>query len=92
MLESVLPVTLSNQVNEWVVEEARGSSKEADSDDDDSHHGSGGASKSSVSKPDQSDKSEEPHYHQGKLLIDATCAPADIISPIHGRGSFEQEP
>ncbi|UTR13200.1 IS5 family transposase [Salipaludibacillus sp. LMS25] len=70
-----------NQVNEWVVEEARGSSKEADSDDDDSHHGSGGASKSSVSKPDQPDKSEEPRYHQGKLLIDATCAPADITYP-----------
>jgi hypothetical protein len=77
------PITrdILNQLNEWVVEEAPGSSKEDESDDDASHHGSGGASKSSVSKPDQSDKSEEPRYHQGNLLIDATCAPADITYP-----------
>jgi len=68
-----------DQVNEWIaLEEARKSSESDGSDDDDE---SGGGTTAA------SDKSLEPQLQQieltneGELLLDATCAPADIAYP-----------
>jgi IS5 family transposase len=66
-----------DQVNEWIVEEQRSSSPKDDDDKGDDHPGND--SNSAPSK--QKQKNESPQTHQGKLLIDATCAPADITYP-----------
>jgi hypothetical protein len=64
-----------DEVNEWIVEAQR---TQNDDDDNDDHRGT----------PSSSAPSEEKEQgrgalktHQGKLLIDATCAPADISYP-----------
>lgn len=67
------------EVNEWIVKEQMcSSSSKKDDEHDDNDHGQGSSSTSS--KEDQK-KEEEPRFHQGKLLMDATCAPADITYP-----------
>jgi len=70
-----------NQVNEWVVEaqiaKQEGVESEQGDDDDDS---GGGTVSDSASISEEKSESEEPP-NQGNLLIDATCAPADIAFP-----------
>jgi IS5 family transposase len=66
-----------NQVNEWLVEEQRASTKKDNDNRDDDNPGNG--SPSAPSNQNQMNKS--PRTHQGKLMIDATCAPADITYP-----------
>ena len=63
-----------NQVNEWIVMEKDESD---DSDDRDDGH-PGQAEVDATSKP-STDK--ETPANQGKLLLDATCAPANIAYP-----------
>lgn len=63
-----------DQVSEWIVGEQ--SKLSFPKDDDDNRRKS---SSETFSQPDQ--KEETPCVHQGKLLIDATCAPADITYP-----------
>ncbi|CAM4027620.1 hypothetical protein ALCH109712_16985 [Alkalicoccus chagannorensis] len=66
------------QVNEWVVEAASSSSDEEDPPDDD--HGGPSANSQEVRDQDAA-PSDRPRYHQGKLLMDTTCTPADIVYP-----------
>lgn len=78
-----LDASIINQVNEWIVEaqmqEAEDEQTEQDDDDnDDDPHGGATADETATSQQeDHPDKSS----NQGKLLIDATCAPADIAYP-----------
>lgn len=70
-----------NQVNEWVVEAEQAKTKDTDKtkDDDndlDNPNGSGISGSS-----EQIDSHEEKPKNQGKMLVDATCAPADIAYP-----------
>ena len=65
-----------NQVNEWIIMAAK--ADEESDDDDHSHSNDGGQ--------DSSTQTEQPKVEpdvpwQGKLLLDATCAPADIAYP-----------
>ncbi len=66
------------QVNEWVVEAASSSSDEEDPPDDD--HG-GPSANSQEGRDQDAAPSDRPQYHQGKLLMDTTCTPADIAYP-----------
>lgn len=68
-----------NEVNEWIVleEQDQKDSNDSDDDDDDPTRGSVSA-KDDDSHPSSSDECPS---HQGKLLLDATCAPADIAYP-----------
>ncbi len=73
-------VDLVNQLNESVTAARRKPTNPKDSDDqDDEPKGGNGspASKLESSNP----KEEATVYRQGKLLIDATCAPSDIAYP-----------
>ncbi len=65
-----------HEVNEWIAVEEAKAAQGHDSDDDDPQ---GGAS--SKGTTDSAPKEAEPPMHQGKLLLDATCAPADIAYP-----------
>lgn len=67
-----------DQVNEWVVEEHQSDDNQ---DDDDDHSGGGSDDSPDRSAPVQGKDSSAPRHHQGKLLMDATCAPADITYP-----------
>lgn len=69
------PEVLS-QINEWIIM-AKEESQEKD--DQEPRNGPGGtpSSKDSVAP----EGSTDPGYRQGKLLLDATCAPADIAYP-----------
>lgn len=75
--------SMINQVNEWIVEAQTKSSLEDQEKDDpsDEDHGGTGCS----GNFDAPGEKKIPHDHmrpnQGKLLIDATCAPADIAYP-----------
>lgn len=70
--------SIINQVNEWIVEaQAKSSPKDRD-EDDPSDDDQGGTS---CSSPDSSGNQENSRSNQGKLLLDATCAPADIAYP-----------
>ena len=67
------------QVNEWVIEEAT-----RNEDQDDEPPSGGGDERDAESQdaerhPNQ--PSDQTAKHQGKLLIDATCAPSDIAFP-----------
>ncbi|TFJ91371.1 IS5 family transposase [Lentibacillus salicampi] len=72
-----IPQEMVNQVNEWIVEEQQVNN---DQDDEDS---SGGGSDDSLDETTNNQKKDRdaPRHHQGKLLMDATCAPADITYP-----------
>ena len=65
------------QVNEWIIMAAK-ADQESDDDDDSQSPGD--------DDPDNSTQTEQPEVEadvprQGKLLLDATCAPADIAYP-----------
>ena len=68
-----------NQVNEWIVQAARQEEDGADDDDpkDDEPPTSTGANPKGDSKVEP----QELQTHQGKLILDATCAPSDIAYP-----------
>lgn len=67
-----------NQVNEWIVQ--AGLQEKQDDDD-----GNGNEPSRGSGQPDTSGESEgeaqEPQTHQGKLILDATCTPAEIAFP-----------
>ncbi|WP_374723542.1 IS5 family transposase [Calidifontibacillus erzurumensis] len=69
-----LGVNVINEVNEWIVME-----EQTGGQDDDDHEGpsSGQGSAEGGFAPETSEKMT----HKGKLLLDATCAPADIAYP-----------
>lgn len=63
-----------NQVNEWIIMDEM----KSDDDDEGPDGPSGGSTANVAQVPDES---HEPVPRQGKLLLDATCAPADIAYP-----------
>jgi hypothetical protein len=68
-----------DEVNEWIaLEEARKSS-ESDDSSDDNEPGSGTAAASDV--PSEPQPRQMELTNEGELLLDATCAPADIAYP-----------
>lgn len=69
-----------DEVNEWIaLEEARKSSESDDSSDNDDEPGSGADAASGESAEPQLRQMEL--TNEGELLLDATCAPADIAYP-----------
>ncbi|MBE3570941.1 MAG: IS5 family transposase [Bacillales bacterium] len=68
-----------NEVNEWIVMEEQKQDKENDDNDQDSNPPSNSDSSEDVVEPD-TNVSEE-MTNNGKLWLDATCAPADIAYP-----------
>ena len=68
------------KVNEWIVQEA---SKSSDDDDNNEPPNNDNPLDEASKKRSSADQKtgEEPRYHQGKLLIDATCAPVEIAYP-----------
>ncbi|WP_029420182.1 IS5 family transposase [Alicyclobacillus macrosporangiidus] len=65
-----------NQVNEWIIQsDVQHKEDEDQVSDDDSDGGTRAGSQSTSSEP------PAPVPRQGKLLLDATCAPADIAYP-----------
>ena len=64
-----------NQVNEWIIMDETKPDGEDEGPDDPS---GGGTAANDVQTADES---SEPVPRQGKLLLDATCAPADITYP-----------
>ncbi|GMA60037.1 IS5 family transposase [Alicyclobacillus fastidiosus] len=67
-----------NQVNEWIVQAAR--EEEEDGDDNGPKDNPPTSSGEDANGRPQAE-SQEPRAHQGKLILDATCAPADIAYP-----------
>jgi IS5 family transposase len=67
-----------NQVNEWIVQAAR---QEEEGGDDDDPKDEPPTSTEAKPKGDSKTESQEPQTHQGKLILDATCAPSDIAYP-----------
>ncbi|WP_276210579.1 IS5 family transposase [Heyndrickxia coagulans] len=85
-----LGANIINELNEWIVleEQERQSeevSMENDSDDDhhnDDDHSSGDHQPSGPASEENSTESASPKTkNKGKLILDATCAPADIAYP-----------
>jgi len=74
-----LDSSLINQVNEWIVEAQmqKTEPKQPKQNDDDDSHGGMASTEKAPLKPNND---PEP-TNQGKLLIDATCVPADIVYP-----------
>jgi transposase, IS5 family len=66
-----------NQVNEWIVQAAR----QEEGGDDDEHKDEPPTSTEGNPKDDSKVEPQEPLTHQGKLILDATCAPSDIAYP-----------
>ncbi|UNO49430.1 IS5 family transposase [Alicyclobacillus acidoterrestris] len=71
-----------NQVNEWIVEAAR---REEENADDDEHVGKPAYIIRSRCRRRLTNTAtrtgQEPRSHRGKLILDATCAPADVAYP-----------
>lgn len=68
-----------HEVNEWIaLEESRKSSESQDPSDDDDHKGGGSPA---VSDPAEKPPEQMELTNEGELLLDATCAPADIAYP-----------
>lgn len=69
-----------NQVNEWIIMEEieQENQNDNDSDDNDDNFPKGG--KAPSKQIDTDSESEHPE-NKGKLIMDATCAPADIAYP-----------
>ncbi|MFT8389945.1 MAG: IS5 family transposase [Sporolactobacillus sp.] len=70
-----------NQINKWLVQQ---SAKEADKEKEHPDHQDPKPPSSSSGKSDSSDPSDlksEESENKGKLLLDATCTPADIAYP-----------
>ncbi|GKV65538.1 MULTISPECIES: IS5 family transposase [unclassified Sporosarcina] len=71
-------VNLVNQLNESITAAHRKSANPDDSDDEEPMDENGTSSmKTEAQRPEET----APVYKQGKLLIDATCAPSDIAYP-----------
>lgn len=68
-----LDATVLNQINEWIAVE--GAKQANEHDDDDKKNGGTTSSKRSRNKPNEEDP------NQGTLVLDASCAPADIAYP-----------
>ncbi|MCL6631333.1 MAG: IS5 family transposase [Alicyclobacillus herbarius] len=66
-----------NQVNEWIVLAQRANEQHDNDDDDDEPP----APPTSGEKTSAHGESLEPIPHRGKLILDATCTPADIAFP-----------
>ena len=67
-----------NQVNEWIVQAAR---QEEEGGDDDDPKDEPPTSTEADPKGGSKVEPQEPQTHQGKLILDATCAPSDIAYP-----------
>jgi hypothetical protein len=74
-----LDASIVNQVNEWIVEAQTKDNHDHNHDDDDSDDNHKGTDGSHDDKSDQGTDDTPPN--QGKLMMDATCAPADIAYP-----------
>lgn len=71
-----LGASVINQVNEWIVEAQTRDTKDDDSNDP-PKGSDGNKDKAASGEP----STQEGHSNQGKLMMDATCAPADIAYP-----------
>lgn len=71
--------SIINQVNEWMVEAQMNEKQDTRNEQDDDDDLDSGADKDSTRKIGAS--SPDKRFNQGKLLLDATCAPADIAYP-----------
>jgi len=69
-----------NQVNEWVTEAQTKPSVEDQEQEDHSDDDQNGTSCSATENANFIDRRDQ-QTHKGKLLLDATCAPADIAYP-----------
>lgn len=67
-----------NQVNEWIVQ--TGIQEEEDGDDAE-RRDEPPTSSGADANGDPQTESQESRTHQGKLILDATCAPADVAYP-----------
>ncbi|WAH38655.1 IS5 family transposase [Alicyclobacillus dauci] len=63
-----------NQVNEWIVQAAHQEEEDGDNENTPTSPGENENGRSQ-------EEPQEPRAHQGKLILDATCAPADIAYP-----------
>ncbi|GMA63778.1 hypothetical protein GCM10025859_42180 [Alicyclobacillus fastidiosus] len=68
-----------NQVNEWIVQ--AGLKDEQNGDDDQNNNEPPRESGQSEVNSQSKAEVQEPQTHQGKLILDATCTPADIAYP-----------
>lgn len=75
-----LDVSIINQVNEWISEAQMQKTEEAKSEKDDDDDDSRGGMTTHEAPISQQEATPDPP-NRGKLLIDATCAPADIAYP-----------
>lgn len=71
--------SIINQVNEWMVEAQMNEKQDTHNEQDDDDDLDSGADKASTRKIGAS--GPDKRSNQGKLLLDATCAPADIAYP-----------
>ncbi|MGG1597811.1 IS5 family transposase [Paenibacillus naphthalenovorans] len=70
-----------DEVNEWIaLEESRKKSESQDQSDDDDYQSGGTAAHTSDESAEQQPQQME-LTNEGELLLDATCAPADIAYP-----------
>ncbi|WP_342475468.1 IS5 family transposase [Weizmannia sp. FSL K6-0777] len=85
-----LGANIINELNEWIVsEEQKRQLEEENNNDDDPHddtddddHGSDDHQTSDPASEEKSTESVSPRtQNKGKLILDATCAPADIAYP-----------
>src|SRR5690625_1385446 len=75
-----LGVDIINQVNESIVMEELDENNGNDQDDDDTHD-DGSPTNSSAPTGADSQSNSDRRANKGKLLLDATCTPADIAYP-----------
>src|SRR5699024_209808 len=72
----------ANQLNEAIVrEELAGQSREDDDDQDDDSDDNDDPPSENTSSESADTQSDDQPANQGKLLLDATCTPADIAYP-----------
>lgn len=76
-----LGFSIINQINEWIVEAQTKPPAEDDHNDAPSGGGDGPRHSSPSGTPKEEGTQKEEWPNQGKLLLDATCAPADIAYP-----------
>jgi len=67
-----------NQVNEWIVQAGR---QEKEDGNDDEHKNEPPTSPESDANGGSQAKPQASRTHQGKLILDATCVPADVAYP-----------
>ncbi|MFD1362804.1 IS5 family transposase [Lentibacillus salinarum] len=77
-----LDADMINQLNEAIVmEELAGQSREDDDDQDDDSDDNDAPPSENTSSESADTQSDDQPANQGKLLLDATCTPADIAYP-----------